>query len=297
LKASDSGIRLPAVAGYFYPSSKEDLRRSLASCFENSKIGPGAAFPIETKESASKKSSRVNCFVVPHAGYEYSGPVAAFSYLKLSSLKNIKLTAIILGPNHNGIGSGVALSPSSKWRTPLGDIDVNRSICEELSRASDLMDTDALAHLHEHSIEVQLPFLQAVLGSFSVVPISMMLQDNETSKDVSEAIRKVILSGSHKDENFVVLASSDLTHYEPQREANQKDHKVLEKIRDLDVNGFYTVLERDNVTACGYGPIACATRIAKAMGSVKGEVLKYATSGDSTGDYSAVVGYSAVQLL
>lgn len=296
-----SQTRLPVVAGYFYPFERSSLLESIKSCFEDEKIGPGISFPDGLKK-ADGKSSRIRSFVVPHAGYEYSGPVAAHSYYKASDFfsDERKVTVILLGPNHYGLGSGVALSPDSAWVTPLGRVRVNQEICEELADASDIIDSDSSSHSREHSIEVQVPFLQATAGkqdSFDFVPICMMLQDRITSEDVSDAISKVINSSEHSEDNFLILASSDLTHYEPQKRANEKDQKLLEKICELDVNGFYTVLERDNVTACGYGPIATAIRVSKEAGSKSGELLKYATSGAATGDNRAVVGYSAVQLL
>ncbi len=300
MKPSGSGIRLPAVAGYFYPASKGELLQSIKDAFQNTEIGPGITFPDELKAENKESKSRVHCFVVPHAGYEYSGAVAAHSFLKISRLLgDAKFEAIILGPNHYGLGSGVALSPDSSWLTPLGEVKVDQSLRDELADSTDILDSDSSAHAREHSIEVQLPFLIASCRphSFSFVPISMMMQDNETSKDLAEGICNVINSPSHEKERFLILASSDLTHYEPQPRANQKDQKLLGKVSELDATGFYSVLERDNITACGYGPIATAIRVSKKFGGEKSELLKYATSGDTTGDMSAVVGYSAVQLL
>jgi MEMO1 family protein len=299
LKDIGSGIRLPVVAGYFYPLSKIELLDSIASCFQNSTVGPNSPMPEKPTARDGRRlehHQQIHCFVVPHAGYEYSGPVAAHSYLKISSLfrSSPNLCVITLGPNHYGLGSGVALSPSSAWQTPLGLVQLDHEISEELSDSSDMIDSDSSAHSREHSIEVQLPFLQAILGKFSFVPICMMMQDNITSEDIADAVKSVILSEKFKERDFLILASSDLTHYEPQRKASEKDQKALRKICELDVNGFYTILERDNVTACGYGPIACAMRISKAIGAKKGDLLKYATSGDVTGDFAAVVGYSAV---
>jgi MEMO1 family protein len=305
LQSSSLEVRSPAVAGYFYPLDRSQLLRAIGGAFGNEKIGPGVRFPENLKKEVPQENDpKFYSYIVPHAGYEYSGPVAAHSYLQIAKKVRIdsqRLTVIILGPNHNGIGSGVALSPSKKWSTPLGNVNVNTDFSEKLSAASDIIDVDAHAHSQEHSIEVQLPFLIAISGaqtpSFRIVPVSLMLQDSETSKDLASAISEVMSSPEQSRETFLLLASSDLTHYEPQKTASEKDSKLIEKICSLDTGSYYSVLERYNVTACGYGAIATAMQVCKSLErATKPALLKYATSGDVTGDYSSVVGYPAVQL-
>jgi AmmeMemoRadiSam system protein B len=306
LDASANGVRPPAVAGFFYPAEKHALLETIQATF-TSPLGPGI-LPAVSESRASSSSAGVSrdvaaveCFVVPHAGYQYSGPVAAHSYLELDRRvfrHADRVTVIILGPNHNGIGSGVAGSGKSLWRTPLGDVLVDKDLTRALARAhNSLVDVDDVAHSHEHSIEVQLPFLQFLAGDraeLSIVPVCMMLQDKETAEQVADSIVRVLKS--QEGRVFVVLGSSDLTHYEEQKIASRKDSRLLEVISRLDIAEFYSVLHRDSVTACGYGPIAVAMHVALALGKKKGTVLKYATSGDVTGEKSRVVGYPAVHL-
>ncbi len=299
------GTRTPAVAGSFYPAERDRLFEEIHRCFTHS-LGPGF-FPSAARvggidEEAQKVSTHsTRCLIVPHAGYMYSGPVAAHSYLQVSnfiaSSPSEEFVAIVLGPNHYGLGSGVALSRNEAWETPLGTVQVSREISKQMLDSSSIVDIDDLAHLREHSIEVQIPFLQALATqqkrTFKLLPICLMLQDRETAQQVSESILSILRK---KDgPSCLVLGSSDLTHYEAQRNANTKDRKLLSAVEKLDVLEFYKVLERENVTACGYGAIASVMYIAIGLGMKKGSVLKYATSGDVTGDESSVVGYSAVE--
>jgi MEMO1 family protein len=291
------------VAGSFYPAGKDDLLAEISRCFRDKKIGPGVSLPEDLRRPRiAKEPSRIECFVVPHAGYAYSGPVAAHSYsaafdILISNQKTIR--AIILGPNHQGVGSGIALSPSNEWQTPLGKVKIDRALSKEISESSEIIDVDGIAHSFEHSIEVQLPFLQATVGDrdLSFVPICLMLQDLESAQEVGDAIFKAIQSEQHGSDAFLILGSSDLTHYEPQSRANAQDKKLLDRIVTLDLPSYYTTLERNNVTACGYGAIAVLMAVAKKLGKTRGTVLKYATSGDATGDMSSVVGYSAVHFV
>jgi len=239
--------------------------------------------------------------IVPHAGYEFSGPVAAHSYAVASSFfqasSDKATTVIIMGPNHYGIGSGLALSPTDYWMTPLGNVKVNIDISKELSRICDIMDYDEVAHSKEHSIEVQLPFLQTVSKNkcnWSFVPISIMLQDVDTSEQLAKAIFDVM---DNSEGDFLVIGSSDLTHYERQEQAKEKDLKLLEQVRNLDLAAYYRVLERYSITACGYGAIATVMNVARELDRERGVVLKYSTSGDVTDDNSSVVGYSSVRFI
>lgn len=288
-------MREPAVAGYFYPASASDLEKQIENCFENHRLGPGR----RSREKLSHQNTReTQCFVVPHAGYPYSGAIAAHSYLTAEQngiFEARALTTIIIGPNHGGIGSTAALSAYDSWKTPLGMVKVNQSLSSEIESESTLLRKDMLAHSREHSIEVQLPFLQYLTkGPLSIVPICLALQDQESAKEIGHAIFKVITSPEHQNDSFLVLGSSDLTHYEPREEATAKDKKLLDKISQLELSEYYTTLERNNISACGYGCIATAMVIAKHLGKKKGELLKYATSGEITGDDDSVVGYPAV---
>ncbi|MGI0090493.1 MAG: AmmeMemoRadiSam system protein B [Nitrososphaerales archaeon] len=295
MASSSRTVRPPAVAGMFYPSDKDELFESIHRSFTHP-LGPGR-FPHGAAESGTKM---VECLIVPHAGYAYSGPVAAHSYFIAQSFfaSNVgrKVVVFILGPNHYGLGSGVAVSGSNSWITPLGSVHVNTDLATAIIRASSILDIDDTAHAKEHSIEVQLPFLQIVSSmreDWSFVPICMMLQDNETSKQVAESVFKVI--NTCTDESSVlVIGSSDLTHYEPHIQAMAKDLELLESVSEMDPLSFYNVLERLNVSSCGYGAIAATIYVSKMLGRKKGTILKYATSGDITGDRSSVVGYPSV---
>ncbi len=226
--------------------------------------------------------------IVPHAGYKYSGPVAAHSYYKLASA-GIFESVIILGPNHTGLGSGVSTMTEGEWSTPLGDVPIDADLAQEIVDSSDLVDVEDEAHRNEHSIEVQLPFLQFIYPRrFKFVPICMMLQDLKTSIEVGEAIAKV----AEKD-GVAVLASSDWTHYESQEEAQSKDRQAIEAALQMNEKKFQEIIEECSVSACGYGPVTAMIHAAKLRGARSGNLLSYQTSGDVTGDKTAVVGYAA----
>lgn len=227
--------------------------------------------------------------VSPHAGYMYSGPIAAHGYYVCSQMKGIELV-VILGPNHWGLGSGVATVKAGVWRTPLGDVEVDADAAKDLVQSSKIVDFSEDAHLREHSIEVQLPFLQFIYGAgFKLLPICMLMQDKRTASEVADALLSVI-----EKRKALLVASSDFTHYEDHRSASEKDRRLIESILGLDIDGLYDTLERLNVSACGYGPIAVVMNVVKRLGCKEGRLLKYATSGDVTGDYGAVVGYASI---
>lgn len=228
----------------------------------------------------------------PHAGYVYSGPVAAHSFLHISSLKRPEI-AIVIAPNHYGIGSGVSAYKSGEWETPVGRMKVDEKAVAELAAATGIVDFDPVSHKMEHSLEVQLPFLQEIYGdSLPLLPVCISFQDPETTKLLAEGVAKV--AGSRR---AIIVASSDLTHYEPADEARAKDLKLLEEVEKLDTRAFYSTLERLQVTACGYGAIATAMGASKILGFHRGETLKYANSGDTTGDLIQVVGYGSVRFV
>ncbi len=227
--------------------------------------------------------------IVPHAGYIYSGPCAAHTYLAIRE-DRIPETVIILGPNHTGYGAPVSVYPRGIWRTPLGDIEVDEEIAKKLISMEPFR-ADTLAHLEEHSIEVQLPFMQYTFEKeFRIVPIALMDQRLEVMRNVAGAIYDVI---EESDKDIIVLATSDMSHYVPNDMAYERDLQALEYVEKMDVENFYRIVERENITACGIGPIAVAMLVARFSGS-KGLLLKYYTSGDITGDKSAVVGYASL---
>ena len=219
----------------------------------------------------------------------FSGAVAANAYYELAQDGKPDVV-VVLGPNHSGYGSGLALVNEGVWRTPLGDVEVDGETANQIVQEARLVDVDDLAHRFEHSIEVQLPFLQYLYGSeFKFVPICFQLQDLSSAVEVGRALVEVLAS-----KNAVVIASSDMTHYEPQVDAEAKDLAALKAVEGMDEKIFYSVIEAQHVTACGYGPIAAVIVAAKGLGANEAKLLCYKSSGDVTGDYSSVVGYAAV---
>jgi hypothetical protein len=219
----------------------------------------------------------------------YSGPVAAHSYHRLAADGKPDVV-VILGPNHMGRGSGLATMKEGAWRTPLGDVQIDGTVADQILRKSKIIDADELAHAYEHSIEVQLPFLQYLYGStLKFVPISFLMQDFESSREVGQAVADAL-----EGKNGLIIASTDMTHYEPHDKAEKKDRKALSALEKLDEKEFYSTIEINHITACGYGPVVALVTAAKLLGAKKGQILCYKTSGDITGDYSAVVGYASV---
>ena len=276
-------VRRPTQAGSFYAGDAEALKAQIKRCFLH-EIGPK-----ELPQVSRSSLTEVVGLVCPHAGYMYSGAVAANAYYELA--KDGKPdTVVILGPNHTGYGSALALMNEGVWSTPLGDVEVDGETANQIVRETRLVDVDDLAHRFEHSIEVQLPFLQYLYGSeFKFVPICFQMQDLASAEEVGNALVEVLAG-----KNAVVIASSDMTHYEPQKNASTKDLAALQAVEAMDAKRFYSIIETQNVTACGYGPITTVITTAKGLGAKEAKLLRYKSSGDITGDYSSVVGYAAV---
>ncbi|MHA1867636.1 MAG: AmmeMemoRadiSam system protein B [Candidatus Heimdallarchaeaceae archaeon] len=278
--------RTAAVAGMFYPSRKDELISLIEKSF-SSPVGP-QTFPI--KENREKK--QLEYYVSPHAGYIYSGPIAAWTYFELSKIE-LPETVIILGPNHYGVGPDIAtVERITEWETPLGIVSIDKELKQELVNANENIGESDLAHHREHSIEVQLPFLQYIFGEkkFKFVPIAMTYQSLESSIKLGQTIAKVC-----KNKEVIIIASSDLTHQEPYERAKEKDLAVLNAIEQMDVYEMYNIKQSKNVTMCGAGPIAATITAALETGRTKSKILKYASSGDTAGDKIRVVGYSSVK--
>jgi len=271
-------IRKPAVSGMFYAGTASELEEQIEWCYKH-ELGPGAIPQVN-----SKGLREIVAIVVPHAGYYYSGPVAAHAYKELAD-DGIFDTAVILGPNHTGYGYPVSLWLGASWSTPLGEVEINKELGQRL--LGKVIKADETAHIHEHSIEVQLPWLQHLYKKVKIVPITMLAQDIETARTVGKAI-------SQAGDNLIIIASSDFTHYEPHSIAMEKDSSVIEAIVALDEEELYERCENLNCTMCGYGPVASAIVAAKEMKAKRASLLKYATSGDTSGDFSRVVGYTSI---
>jgi AmmeMemoRadiSam system protein B len=283
-------VRIPAVAGTFYPADERELRSSVESSYLH-RLGPGRLPAQEGRAPSGLKAC-----ICPHAAYAYSGPVAAHSYLDISALARPDLV-VIVGPNHYGIGSGIATYGEGEWETPLGNVRVDAKATRMLTQLVDIVDTDPQAHRREHSIEVQLPFLQMLFGSFEFLPISLAFQDKATAMELGKGLADLLRGAAKKGSSAVLIASSDLTHYEPAERAREKDTALLKHVVRLDVDAFYTTLERRNVTACGYGAIASVMEACRLMGLEKAKVNAYHNSGDVTGENAAVVGYPSVSFI
>lgn len=267
-------IRHPSVAGMFYEGDQRGLRNQIEACFLGP-LGPGKL------PKAGAKARRIMGGVSPHAGYTYSGMVAAHLYSRIAE-DGFPQSFIILGPNHTGRGSGLAIA-SEDFQTPLGIARIDKELAKALRK--DLVDEDDEAHHAEHSIEVQLPFLQFLSPDVKFVPICMAFQDYESAVSVGKTIRDAI-----KGKDVVVIASTDMSHYVSKETARRKDALALDAIKSMDSKGLYEVVQDEDISMCGYGPVM-ATMTACAGG--KATVLKYATSGDVQ-PMRDVVGYASV---
>ncbi len=279
-------VRPPAFAGSWYAGTPDRLRSQIEEAFTR-KLGPGS-LPIVVKDGPRS----VVGLVCPHAGYMYSGHVAAHGYYQLA--KDGKPDVVVIfSPNHTGRGSALAVMNEGVWRTPLGDVEIDTETADEILQGSQIIDVDEMAHAYEHSIELQLPFLQYLYGSdFKFVPVTFMMQDLESSREVGKATAKA-LSGK----NALVIASTDMSHYEPQARAEKKDRIALEAAVKLDEEQYYSIIESHAVSSCGYGPTIAAITASKELGAKKAKLLCYRTSGDVTGDYSGVVGYASIAFM
>ena len=283
--SEERAIREPAVAGQFYAGTQESLLEQVESCYEHF-LGPGTI--PQTSDSPLEQPCG---FVVPHAGYVYSGSVAAHAYTALASLGGPDV-AVILGPNHHALHPPLALSTASVWRTPLGELAVDSALNERLISQVPETSFSEVAHRLEHSIEVQLPFLQHLYGaSLSILPIAIADQSVETCRNLGKAVAEAIEGTS-----AVVLASSDFSHYLPADSAAELDRHALDAILALDPERLGHEVETRGLTMCGWGPVIAMLECMKRLGATDAKLLKYANSGDVSGDRGYVVAYAAVQV-
>lgn len=263
-------IRKPAVAGYFYPSNPEELFEDVRKYIKSTQ-GEKNAIGI----------------VSPHAGYIYSGQVAgkAFSVIKVPD------TVIVIGPNHTGMGSDAAIVCSGKWSIPGAEIEINSELATALLQNFNDLEEDTIAHSREHSLEVQLPFLYFKNKNFKLVPICLSHHNfsfcNEFGKSIGETIKKY-------GKDTLIVASSDMTHYEPHEIAKEKDQLAINEILNLSPRNLYNVVSEQKITMCGVIPVVTMLCAAKVLEAKKAELIQYQTSGDASGDYSQVVGYAGM---
>ncbi len=265
--------RKPAVGGYFYPGREDALKKMVAGMLDTE---------IE-KEKAI-------CVVSPHAGFEYSGSVAGavFSSVELPE------TFVILGPSHQPIQSRVAIMTEGVWETPLGQTQIESSLAELIMSHSPLIEKDEVAHVHEHSLEVQLPFIQYLKEDVAIVPLCLSYHLSfKELKDLGRAIAKGI---KEFKKDVLIVASTDMSHYVEQSVAKEKDFLAIDRILELDAQGLHDTVERENISMCGFQPTTSALIASTELGAEKAILIKYKTSGDRTGDYSKVVGYAGIRI-
>ena len=273
-------VRTPAVSGTFYPDGEKELKSLIHDCFTHP-IGPGKIPPTNSEQ-------KIYGVICPHAGFVYSGPVACHSFYSISS--SASKLAIITGPNHYGIGQSIASMIDASWKTPLGLVEVDSESALELRDGLDILELDSFSHSKEHSIEVQVPMLQETFShEMKILPISLINQEQKTATKVGSAIAKIA-----QKKDALLIGSSDFTHYEENEFAHRQDLALIDPILKLDVDEFYKILYEILVTACGFGAIASTMIACKELGATEGKLLKYATSGDVSGDKSSVVGYASI---
>ncbi len=271
-----SRIREPFAAKIgFYPSDAESLKRTINSLLESA--------PLE------KIPGEIVALIVPHAGYQYSGGVAAYAYRQIYD-KNFDCV-IIIGPSHRAYIDGISIGEEDYYNTPLGLVPLNGDIALELNKAGKKIFFDSTAHAQEHSVEVQVPFLQATLKDFKIVPIVMGNPTWSNVEELAKALVEVV-----KEKSILIIASSDFSHYYPYDQAVKMDKIALENIEKMDAKALYQALEEGRCELCGAGPVLAVLEAAKKLGADKIKVLKYANSGDITGDKSGVVGYASIAI-
>ena len=277
-------LRQPAVAGAFYPNDPDKLKELIESCFLD---GSGVGY-IPKLGQFDDEDYPINV-MVPHAGYQYSGAIASHGYCEI--VKNgFPEVFIILSPNHTGFGSEISVFNEGEWITPLGNVSVDGEFADSIIEFSEIASADFTAHIHEHSIEVQLPFLQYFSADFKIVPITMGKQNFVTSNDLSNAIFE---AANKLNKSYCVIASTDLSHFNNQEKANKVDGFVLEDIEEMNEFKLFEEVVQYNITMCGYAPVMTAMAVSKRCNKNTSEILAYGTSGDVTGDFTSVVGYAS----
>src|SRR5271168_588416 len=265
-------VRHPAVAGRFYPNDPEVLRDE-----------------VHTYLSQTPKQEPVCAIgcIAPHAGYMYSGHVAGAVFAALE----IPKLCLVLCPNHTGVGRALAIVSEGAWQTPLGDVPIDNSLAASLKQRCPLLQEDSTAHRNEHAAEVELPFLQVRQPQLKFVPIALGTGQFEALEQLGDGIADVIAA---QNEPVLIVASSDMNHYESDAITRVKDHNAIDPILALDARALYNVVTQQHITMCGFGPAVAMLTAAKKLGATSAELVKYATSGDISGALDTVVGYAGV---
>lgn len=263
--------RLPVVAGQFYPGSADELQAQVSGFLESGEPETGVVGAV-----------------MPHAGYVYSGSVAG----ETASLIAVPHTVIVLGPNHTGLGPSVSVFPAGKWSLPFGDVPIAEDLADNIITRIGLAEGDDTAHLREHSIEVLLPFLHYQRkGPLHFVPVTLSVLSAGDCRQVGESLAGII---EERDEPVLLVASSDMTHYETHRSASRKDAEAIERILELDADGLIKTVFSKRISMCGIIPTAVMLFAAKALGATGARLVRYTTSAETSGDYDQVVGYAGI---
>lgn len=261
-------IRRPAVAGQFYPGSKELLRKTVDSYLDS-----------------DREPRDVLGLAAPHAGYVYSGATAGRTYASAI----IPEKCVIISPNHTGAGARAAVMTEGEWMTPLGNVPIDTALAADLLKRCPLLAGDSTAHVAEHSLEVQLPFLQERQPSLSIVPITIQHANFNSCETIGRAIASAIKESGKK---ILIVASTDMNHYENEEITKKKDNLAIEKVVGLDPEGLINTCGEYGITMCGVIPTAIMLVACIKLGATKGELIEHSTSGDVSGDFGAVVGYA-----
>jgi len=272
MKLSDMDIRKPAVAGKFYPSDAANLKKQIKGFIDISAV----------------KQDVIGC-MLPHAGYIYSGKVAA----QTVSNVNIKDRIILLGPNHTGYGAELSIVTKGFWQTPLGQIKIDEELAEQVLKQNPYLQEDNLAHLYEHSLEVELPILQYFRSDFKITPIVILSDEIKKLKKTGESIAQCIINMNIKG-SVMIIASSDMTHYESKEDAERKDKIAIQSILELNEDQLMENIKKFNITMCGRAPVIVMITAAKILGAKTAKLIKYQTSADVSGDTYSVVGYAGM---
>ena len=270
-------LRHPAVAGRFYPGDPDDLRTE------------AQGYLSQSTSSAVATKKAIGC-IAPHAGYMYSGHVAGavFSQIEIPQL------CVVLCPNHTGMGRALAMMSEGSWETPLGEVPIDAEFSIALQQRFPALHNDPVAHRAEHAAEVELPFLQLKQPSLRIVPIALGTGHFEVLEQLGMALADVI---ARRGDPVLIVASSDMNHYESDLVTRAKDHRAIERILTMDARGLFDVVTQQNVSMCGFGPAVVMLTAARQLGAKSAELVKYATSGDVSGDREMVVGYAGVVVI
>ena len=265
-------LRLPAVAGQFYPADPRELTRLIRK------------FTVDEPGNAKM---RVRACLVPHAGYIYSGGVAGAVFSRILFPKQV----LLLGVRHSPVGEDLAILSEGAWRTPLGDAPVDEALAQRVKAACSGLREDSIAHGREHSLEVEIPFLQILDPDFSFVPVAVGTLCFEELQELGIGLVRVI---RESQEEILVVTSSDMNHYEPDETTRIKDAKAIDRMKAVDAKGLFEVCRKEKISMCGLGPAVVMLTAMKELGITRGEVVRYATSGDVNDDRDAVVGYAGM---